>query len=243
MSDPRITAVKHVLLRLLHDEDTRRRFVQHGPSALGTDDDTARALGTIDCKQLESTAARIAGDLLTRKHRGSDGLEESFRETLAGVDVREALLSRFVASRFYAAYRELEGARGKGLCIEEAFYRFLDDEDVGERTTRRREYLDALFRALCLQPRPLFRVPDEVVRLPAGGYRHVERTPAGPFLYAVVGGRLVRGPLTELLARVLEHEGVRSPDDTVPPHAWSACVEKLTTLGLLGDHMGDRVGA
>ncbi len=238
MSDPRIRAAREALDRLLHDEDTRRRFLAEGPSALGVDEQTAEAFGAVDPLQLESSARKISSDLLARKHRGSPGLLESYAATLGDINVRESLLPRFVASRHYAAYRELSVAGEPGLCIEEAFYRFLDEEEVGAPKVRRGEFLQALFRALAVQPRPSFRVPPEVRRTAQGGYLLVDHTPEGPRLYAVARGRLLFGPLTPLLARVLEwarpeERSLPRPDDVTDPRAWDACVQKLMALGLL----------
>lgn len=144
-------------------------------------------------------SARFVGDLLTRKRRGAAPLAEIYAGTLAGADVG-ALARRFIASPWFARYGEVPD-RSDQLCIEDAFYRFLCDEHIGDPDVRLAEMLDAMIRAVAVQPCPAFVVPDEIQRVP-GGYLAVASIAGRRVAFAAVGARVLRGPADAVLAQL-----------------------------------------
>jgi hypothetical protein len=160
---------------------------------------------TIDTEQLERAAVLLRRDVLKRRRRGAPALVDQYAETLVGQDV-DAIAEAFVRSRHFADYRELPHGE-PGLCVEEAFFRFLGDAGVGERSVRVREYLRAAAQALVVQPNPAFAIPRPFRRA-GGGWVAIDE---GPTLYAAVGGRFVQGPVPPVVALALTTDG-RHPD-------------------------------
>ncbi len=141
---------------------------------------------------------RAAADLLRRKRRGAASLAEIYAGTLRDADL-DALARRFVASAHFASYGEAPD-RTDQRCIEDAFYRFLCDEAVGDPEVRRAELLDAMIRALAVQPRPAFVIPDEIERTPTG-YLAVTVVAGRRLAFAASGSRVLRGPADAVLAQ------------------------------------------
>jgi hypothetical protein len=150
-----------------------------------------------ETEQVRRTGEKITADVLRRSRRGAQAVAKMYRRTLAhweaeeeGRSLRE-LLERFVASEPWARHGEDPGCATQ-WSLEEAFYRFACEADVGEAETRRVEFLEAMMRALAVQPRPAFRVPDEIEQMEAGptascGLR------GRRVVFAVREGRLIRG--------------------------------------------------
>ncbi len=229
-----ISTARELLHRLLHSPETRAAFVATGPAGIDAPDSLHSALESIDHRQLTATADAIASGLIHRKHRGSPGLAASYSKSLESAnltapDAFKEVVRRFVGSVPFANYREIPTAEGKGLCIEEAFFLFLEEAKLGDSETRRNEFWTALFRALALQPDPNFRIPLAVQRT-WRGYRYVAATAEGPRLYAAVDGRFLTGVLTPLLANVLATNGARHPNG---PQGWDECAQRLQTMGVL----------
>lgn len=198
------TARKH-LIALLSDPD-RREELRRG--------ELPKAFDTVDQVQLERTAEKIQRDILMRRRRGAPPLIEQFRGSLNGQRI-DRIAVAFVRSAHYAAYREVpHGA--PGLCIEEAFFRYLDANDIGEPRLRRTEYFRAAAQALVVHEHPAFLVPRPFARV-AGAWVVIDH---GPTLYAALRGRFVQGRVPQIVADALLGRDVPA-----------AAISRLTALG------------
>ena len=222
-----------LLQALLYDGDFQRA------RTMGTADlpaAEARFVATIDDGELDHTVQRIGRDVRRRRQRGSDTLEQLFQDSLAsgGLGPRNPetarLFSRFAASAAYRSVRETpDGVSGDP--VEVGFARFLEQEQIGDPATRRRELIWGLLRSLAVTPTPAFEVPSPIRPCP-GGWFAVD-SGATPVLMAAVGGRLIRGAVTQRIAQILlagpSHPGGADPS-----------VERLVRLGLLARAPGTR---
>jgi len=219
------------LLRgLLYDEALRRRVA--GAADTGLPVGEARLVASVDACELDETAAAIAREVRRRRQRGSDTLERLFAQSLAGAGLGPdepgcaALFARFTVSAEYRAVRETpDGADGDP--VELAFARFLAREGVGDLTSRRRELIWALLRALAVTPTPAFEVPAPLRRCPGGWFALERRGDGPPILMAAVRGRLLRGAVTERVAALIAAPAPR-------PLRADPAVGRLVRLGLLG---------
>jgi hypothetical protein len=110
-------------------------------------------------------------------------------------------------------------------------YRFLCDEGVGHEQVRRVEFLDAVLRALVVQPATSFALPEEVA--PAGfGYFALAPLRRRNLLFAVVAGNLVRGPISESCAAFLCHLGVRPQGSPLSAEEWQCAGGELASVGI-----------
>jgi hypothetical protein len=134
---------------------------------------------------------RLIHGVLARKRRGVGTLAEAFAATLAGADLA-TVAREFVRSPWFARHGELPD-RPDQLCAEEAFYRYLCDAGIGDPEVRRVELVDAMIRALAVQPRPCFRVPPPIERTPHG-YLAVISIAGRRIAFATAHGRVLRGP-------------------------------------------------
>ena len=197
-------AQRTVLRALVFDADAARapwRSITAG----------SKFLVRTDVRQVERTAARMTNDVLARRRRGALPLTECFAGTLAAVpfDAHFDLASRFCRSRWFAEHGELPD-RADQLSAEEAFYRFLCDEQIGTPELRLAEFADAIISALAVQPDAAFRVPCEVERAPFGYIALVEVSDR-TLVFAASNDRVVRGPIDRSAAEVLRHRGHRPP--------------------------------
>ena len=192
--------ISTALHRLLTDRTYRAAFLEGRHDELGLSPQDLKDLSTIDPDQLREAANTFRDDLLRRQHRGTGGLRTLYRETLGSVDAKD-VISCFMESSHYESYRETIHA-GIGLCLEEAFYRFCEDNEIGVPSVREREYLTAMARALLFSPRPGFQLPREFHWVP-GGFVAVAHRGESAILCAALQGRLISGPLTPLLADLL----------------------------------------
>lgn len=198
--------------------------------------------GTIDKTQLAGTAAQLRKDLIHKQFRGSGGVLERFGGTLRGLlsagdaaAVNAALddvFARFVASEAYRTYREWPRT-GDGACLEEAFYRFAEAEDIGDPAVREQEFLMAVVRAILLSPEPGFAVPTEVSLRDNGSAVAIARRGPRPFVVAATARGLVQGAITPLIADLVAGA---DPSSTALKHSVQAEVvaEALTRLRALG---------
>jgi hypothetical protein len=185
-----------------------------------------------DARQVERTAARLRVDVLARRRRGAVALTESFAGSLAGVplEAHADLAARFCGSRWFAEHGEVPD-RSDQLSAEEAFYRFLCDEQLGAPELRLAEFADAMISALAVQPRSAFRIPTEIERAPFGYFALVELS-GRTLVFAATKDRVVRGPIDRAAAEVLRHRGDRPPASELPAPAWDAAIERLASAGL-----------
>ncbi len=209
--------ISTALHRLLTDRAYRAAFLEGRHGELGLSQEVLEDLSSIDPDPLQEAANTFRDDLLRRQHRGTGSLRTLFRETLGDLDPAE-VISSFMESRHHDAYRETIHA-GIGLCLEEAFYRFCEAEEIGEPSVREREYLTALARALLFSPLPGFRLPCEFHGVP-GGFVSVATRGETPTLCAALRGRLLTGPLTPLLADLLIAD--TDPQEAATRHGASA---------------------
>ena len=223
-----------VLDALLYRKRDREAFLAGDLARFDLSAADQAALKTIDPSQLES-AARLARDhVLRRSHRGAGSLVQMFGQTVRAWQTEraepdlDAMAESFVASRHFDAYRTHAFA-GPGIGIEEAFFRFAEEEAIGHASVRFRECAVAVLRGLLATPRPTFLLPAFVRAAPRG---HFVVAPEGPTLYAALNGRFVEGPITPYIASVL----TETPDPNVPaPSAAEreAVRRELVQLGLL----------
>jgi hypothetical protein len=225
--------ISQALNRLLTDRAYRAAFLEGRHEELGLSEDVLQDLSTIDPHQLQQAADKVRDSLLRRQYRGSGGLPVLYQETLGERDLKE-IVSRFLESEFYDSYREIDHG-GVGLCLEEAFYRFCEAEEIGDPTIREREFLVAMAKALLFSGRPSFRIPKEIRPVP-GGYVGLTRRGKTPRLCASLNGKFVTGALTPFLGDLL-CPGVSLEEvaerHRVPASALAASVVKLQQMGLL----------
>lgn len=225
--------ISEALNRLLTDRAYRAAFLEGRHEELGLSKSDLKDLSTIDPHQLQQAADQVLDSLLRRQYRGSGGLPLLFGQTLGKGDLRE-IMSRFLESEFHESYREVDHA-GVGLCLEEAFYRFCEAEEIGDPEIREREFLVAMGKALLLSPQPSFQLPDEIRRVP-GGYMGLARRGKTPQLCAALNGKFVSGSLTPFLSDLLS-PGARFEEvaerHRVPTDALAASVDRLEKMGLL----------
>lgn len=182
----------------------------------------------------------VAGRLATRTHRGLGTLADRFPTAVSAWRVRcpadgdlSALSAAFLASPEATMWREGPAERD-GASLEEAFAAFADRLALGDPVPREDEYLGALVRAIALSPTPAFRIPHVIRSAPSGFYA---MTTLGtvPVLHAFVSGRYLRGPITPLLAELLD--GVPPADVAqrrgLDPRAVDGALAELSRLGLL----------
>jgi hypothetical protein len=225
--------------RLLHHRGYRAAFLAGHLDALDLSAEDREAIASIDPEALAREADAVREDLLHRRHRGTGGLLSRYPRTLTAWrsahpddgDLVE-LISRFMESEAFGAYREIPFA-GPGQSLEEAFYRFCEDEGIGAAEDREDELLAAVMKALLLSPDPSFTLPAEV-RAASSGFFAVSRR-GEPRLHAAVSGRYLTGALTPFLADLL-----LSPEDPtaiaarhgVTPAVREASLSRLAALGL-----------
>ncbi len=235
-----VISLDEALERLLTVRSYRQAFLAGRYEVLQLSSEDLRALESIDRDQLVQTAVRIRDELLHRRYRGSGGLEKLFPRTLDAwradnpTDPKlHEFLFAFLESEAYRDYREVPHA-GIGACFEEAFYRFAEARNVGDPAVREEEFLVAMSKALALSPRPGFRIPAGVKRVPKG-YAAVT-TRSGPILCAAVNGRVIRGEITPFLAAVLHTPGdaaAIAQSHAVSDAVRDASLEHLRSLGLI----------
>jgi len=104
---------------------------------------------------------------------------------------------------------------GEGISLEEAFYRFFLEAGIGRPEVAEDELLGAVVRALAIAPDARFLWPANVRRAPGGCYALTR----GRVLHAALDGTYVHGPVTALVADLLDGA---APDDVSRRHALGA---------------------
>jgi hypothetical protein len=236
--------MNHVLEALLYRKADREAFLAGDLARFALSAEERDALSTIDKEQLETAAAMARDHVFERSHRGVGTLVQMFRETieawLAASPGRllPALADDFVASPHFHAYRTHAFA-GQGIGLEEAFYRFAEDESIGSAAVRLRECAVAILRGLLITPRPVFSLPAFVRSAPRGFYvvapadAPSDAPASEPMLYAALDGKYIEGPITPYIARLLTHAPGGESVEPLPEPERRAVANELVRLGLL----------
>lgn len=193
--------------RLIHRRSCRAAFLE-GNLAFDLPEADCAALRAMNPHTLAELGATIAMDLVSRKHVGSGSLLDLYPRTIDAFrrrheiddDATLELAYAFMDSAAFDDYREFPHA-GAGTTLEEAFYRFAEAEDLGDPVVREAEFLAAMARLLCANPRIDAPLPAELRRASKGHYAVSAR--GARVLYGVLLGRFVTGPLTPFLADLL----------------------------------------
>jgi hypothetical protein len=212
-------ALEEALAALLYDEDARARLA-NGEAA-------DPRFQTIDSSELDEAALAVRRMVRERVHRGTGGIEAWFPKTIAGQSI-DSLLTRFCASSACREWREHE----EGLSLEEAFYRFVVDQSIGDPEIAEEELASAIVRALAVAPRARFAWPAMVRRAPGGCFAI---TRAG-ILHAALNGNYLRGPVTPLIVAILDGGSLDAVARrcAVAPAEVDRVVAALRARGLLG---------
>lgn len=222
-----VLGMDQALYRLLHHKTEREAFLAGRFDELGWPEELVQAFATVDREELSATAKQICRNLLAGERGFSRGLRGAYDRVLQALEAggRSALdvVYAFVESEQYASYREVPYA-GEGICVEEAFYEFLQQDEWFVRDARMmclltHEFLTALMGILTVNQDPAFYVRSELVRWNGAARFAVLRYPlavaqvlagrgiAGedevPWLYAATAERFVSGPVSPLVADLL----------------------------------------
>jgi len=186
-SDVGLGALDATLARLVYDREARdRRRAAQMP------------LWSLDDDELESLADLVATRLLTRKHTGTGSLEDAFPEVFAGRDAKEIAIS-FLAAEGRSVVEGM--CEPRGVTLEEAFARFAIRERLADGPVVLLRMAKAIARAVAVTSEPSFALPTLFDSVPGGIAAIVATEP--PTLVAVLGGRVMEGPVTELLADLI----------------------------------------
>jgi hypothetical protein len=225
------------LSALLHRRSYRAAFARGDLGVFDLSAEDRESLSTIDPVQIDRSAERIAAGLFRRSHRGTGTLADAFPATLGawqranpGAPLDD-LAFEVLESPHFNGYRALPFGPA-GLSLEEVFFRFTEDAQIGDADTRASELTHALIKALAVTPDPSFRVPDFIRRAPRGWLAVL---PRGPTLVAAVAGRILTGEITPFLAALLTSSD--PPERTADrfgasPGELRASIAELARLGL-----------
>lgn len=194
--------------------------------------EVAAELASLEVPAIESAAATFRRHVLERRHAGIGTLIDAFPRTVAAWRARhpndkdlDELVAVFLDSSAATEWQETPG-HTDGISLEEAFYRFATAEQLGNASGRETEWLTAAIRMLALDDEPTYRVPEAIRRRPGVAWTLDHSEP--PTLYAIVGGRILIGPVTRLVADLL----VGGPHG-VAPEAARLVRAQLCKMGLL----------
>ncbi len=195
-----------VLYRLLFQRSYRDAFLRGDIEALGLSPSDVSAFSTVDRGEL-ARAARLACDgILRRSHRGTGSLLDAFAQTIGAWrhahpnHSLEDLADELTQSLHFERYRVQPCGSG-GLSLQEVFFRFAEDAEIGDAPTRKAECARALLKTLVVTPAPTLALPPFIFRAPKGHFAILEE--GEPTLMAAVEGRFVTGPITRFLAELL----------------------------------------
>lgn len=227
-----------VLYALLFRVSFRRRFIAGERAALGISAVDEDALATLDFGELEQAACLACRSVLERSHRGVGSVLDAFPRSLAawheahpGRDLDD-LAGAFADS---AAFVEWTPASGLGHAkpLEEVFRGFCEAcLPLAAAPVVREECAIALLRALVVNPVPAFQIPPFVLHGPRGFYAVLERD-GGPFLVAILDGRLVTGALTPMLGAILRRDPPSTMEDEATARSRETAIRELRAMGLL----------
>lgn len=226
--------------RLIHRRSSRAAFLDNDSLFDLTEDDSA-ALREMDPRTLAELGRSVAMELVSRKHVGSGNLLDLYPRTIEAFlrryerpgDAILELAYAFMDSAAFDGYREFPHA-GAGTTLEESFYRFAEAEDLGDPVAREAEFLAAMAKLLCANPRIDARLPAELRKAAKGHYAVSGR--GTPVLYGALLGRFVTGPLTPFLADLLlpaADYGETAERHRVSNGVLAESLRRLSDLGIL----------
>lgn len=163
---------------------------------------------------------RCRHQVLSRSGRGVGRIADVYADAIAAWCAAhdgspDDLVLAFLASAPGRAWSDFAWAV-PGLCIEDAFGRFVAPGSAAHRS--------ACARVLAVHPDPPFEIPAGFIRAPRGWFAIDTDDPAAPALYAAVDGKLVTGAITPLVRALLLGER--------PPGS-EAAHQRLVALGLV----------
>jgi hypothetical protein len=200
-------SLERALYSLLYHRASRDAFVERDADRLGVSNREMRLLTTIDREQLERAARLVTEGILTRAYQGEGTLLEAFPRTIEAwrrANPRrtlEDLAADFAESQHFDAYRGVPTSKN-GASLEEAFFRFCDENSIGDPQARKAECARAVIKTLVATPLPPFRLPEFVLPAPRGHFAIVEED-EGTTLFAAIERRLITGRITPFLATLL----------------------------------------
>jgi hypothetical protein len=187
--------LEEALAALLYDDGARVR--------LRGGDAADPRFESLAASELDEAAGAVRRMVRERVHRGIGVIDAWFPRTLAAWRAEhpkdgelDDLFSRFCASSACKAWSEL----GRGISLEEAFYRFLLEARACDPAIAEDEFLGAVVRALAVTPAARFEWPKELRRAP-GGCCAVSSL---RYLHAAVDGAYLHGPVTDVIVDLLE---------------------------------------
>jgi hypothetical protein len=225
--------------RLIHRRSCRADFLD-GNAVFDLREPDCAVLRALDPRTLVELGTSVAMDLICRKHVGSGSLFDLYPRTIEAFRRRHGrdddaleLAYAFMDSAAFDRYREFPHA-GAGTTLEEAFYRFAEAEDLGDAVVREAEFLAAMAKLVCANPRIDASLPAELRRAARGHYAVSAR--GAPVLYGALHGRFVTGPLTPFLADLLvtgaDHEKTAARHG-VSKTVLAESLRRLSELGIL----------
>ncbi len=230
--------LNHALEALLYKTATREAFLARDIAQPDWSNDDIEALRAIDPEQLLMAAKLTRQHVLTKCHRGVGSLVQVFAGTIASwleensAQNIDALARHFVDSLHFDAYRA-HPFSGRGISLEEAFFRFASDAKIGHANTCLRECALAIVRGLAVTPDPAFDLPVFIHRAPKGYFVVLNE---GPTLLAALGTNFVQGPITPFVAAILTGSSrANDPDEVavLDAHQREAINNELVGLGLI----------
>ncbi|MBA4542097.1 MULTISPECIES: hypothetical protein [Thermoactinomyces] len=219
------------LYGLLYHRSYRQAFLEGRYDKLQLSDGELRQLATIDHEELCATAKNICRNLLSGNLEISGGLKGSYPGVFQelermGYD-RYELMYQFMESPHFEEYRELPFS-GVGLCVEEAFYGFMmEQEDFLRESPNNRlllthEFLTVMLSILVVNKHPNFCIktnlirkndscfyaiqsyPDQIASALANRKVHGDSQGRTLYLYAAAKDQFIKGPINPFIARLIE---------------------------------------
>ncbi len=197
-----VAAVEDALVAVLFNVDQRQKL--HNGDDLGLSSQLAADLRTPSRCDVDALADEICTRLTQRANRGVGRLQNAFPKTIAACTQASGeapLFEAFLASPESAPWMPVPFA-GLGPCLEQCFADWATQQPWADDDVVLHELLTAVCRALATDPTPAF-VPPTAFRGQPGHWVAVT-IGASPTVFAAVQGKVVTGPITPLIAGLLQ---------------------------------------
>ncbi|MDD9971949.1 MAG: DUF692 family protein [Myxococcales bacterium] len=225
------------LSRLVWNIRTRESFLVSGQLSAANDPER-RHLAQIDAEELRSLARQATSALLARAQPGVGSLKECFGDAFAAWRKRhpadrdfQHLAETFCANHGQEVREGMTVERGSSL--EQAFAEFAQTAGLLAPRAAALALAKAVARAWLVSQPLAFTIPSSFQRCGTGVFAVIDGDP--PFLVAAIGGQLLEGPITELIAALLTgtppEQAAR--DQQVDEEVALATAAELRQLGLL----------